>query len=200
MPDFPTLADAGGALALGYLLGSIPFGVLVTRLAGVGDVRTIGSGNIGATNVLRTGRRDLAAITLIADGLKGTLAVVIGIWIGGWLPPLAAAAGVFLGHLFPLWLDFKGGKGVATYLGALTAASPFSGVTFALAWLATASVTRMSSAGALAATLVALITLYSLEDTPTLIVFAGLTVLLWLRHVGNIRRIIAGSEPRFSLG
>jgi glycerol-3-phosphate acyltransferase PlsY len=200
MPDFATLTDAGGALAIGYLLGSIPFGVVLTRLAGVGDVRKIGSGNIGATNVLRTGRRDLAAVTLFLDGLKGTLAVLIGMWIGGALPPLAAAVGVFLGHLYPVWLNFKGGKGVATYLGALAAASPFAAVTFALGWLATASITRMSSVGALAATLVALITLYSLEDTPDLIVFGALAVLLWLRHAANIRRIVTGTEPRFNLG
>src|SRR6476646_9168563 len=106
MPDFPTLADAGGALALGYLLGSIPFGVLFTRLDGIGDVRKVGSGNIGATNVLRTGRRDLAAATLLADALKGTLAVLIGVWIGGW-GPLSGALGAFLGHLFPLWIGFR---------------------------------------------------------------------------------------------
>ena len=195
MPDFPTLADAGGALALGYLLGSIPFGVLFTRLAGVGDVRAIGSGNIGATNVLRTGRRDLAAATLVADGLKGTLAVLIGMWIGGW-GPLAGALGAFLGHLFPLWIGFRGGKGVATYLGALVAVSPWSAVNFALAWLAVASVSRRSSAGALAATLVTLVSLYSLDQFAEAYVFGVMTVLLWIRHADNIRRLVAGTEPR----
>ena len=111
MPDFPTLADIGGALAIGYLLGSIPFGVIFTRLAGFGDIRTIGSGNIGATNVLRTGQRGLAAATLVADGVKGAVAVLIGLWIGGEWPPLAAAVGAFVGHLFPLWLDFKRRQG-----------------------------------------------------------------------------------------
>jgi glycerol-3-phosphate acyltransferase PlsY len=195
MPDFSTLADAGGALAIGYLLGSIPFGVLITRLAGVGDVRNVGSGNIGATNVLRTGRRDLAAITLVADGLKGALAVVIGISIGGW-GPLAAATGAFLGHLFPLWIGFKGGKGVATYFGAVTAASPWAGILFAMSWLGAASVSRYSSLGALVASLVALVALYSLDDSAGLAVFGALTVILWIRHAGNIRRLFSGTEPK----
>jgi len=195
MPDFPTLADAGGALALGYLLGSIPFGVLFTRLAGIGDVRRVGSGNIGATNVLRTGRRDLAAATLLADALKGTLAVLIGVWIGGW-GPLAGALGAFLGHLFPLWIGFRGGKGVATYLGALVAISPWSAVNFAVAWLAVASLSRRSSAGALAATVVTLISLYALDQIAEAYVFGAMTALLWARHAENIRRLVTGTEPR----
>jgi glycerol-3-phosphate acyltransferase PlsY len=195
MPDFPIWADAGGALAIGYLLGSIPFGVVLTRLAGVGDVRRIGSGNIGATNVLRTGRRDLAAATLIADALKGTLAVLIGVLIGGW-GPAAGALGAFLGHLFPIWLNFRGGKGVATYLGALIALSPWSAVIFAIVWLGVATVSRWSSLGALTATLVTLVSLYSLSQNNALIVYAVMTALLWFRHAENIRRLVAGTEPR----
>jgi glycerol-3-phosphate acyltransferase PlsY len=199
MLDFPTLADIGGALAIGYLLGSIPFGVVFTRLGGAPDVRTIGSGNIGATNVLRTGRRGLAGATLVADGAKGAVAVLIGLWIGGEWPPLAAAVGVVLGHIFPLWLDFKGGKGVATYLGALIAADPFAAAIFAMAWLAVATVSRRSSAGALAATVVTLVTLFSDADDvyDTFIVFSALTVLIWIRHADNIRRLISGTEPSF---
>jgi glycerol-3-phosphate acyltransferase PlsY len=195
MLNLPVWAGAGLALAIGYLLGSIPFGVVVTRLAGVGDVRTIGSGNIGATNVLRTGRRDLAAATLIADALKGTLAVLVGTWIGGY-GPAAGALGAFLGHLFPVWLGFRGGKGVATYLGALAAINLWAGLAFAIAWLAVAAITRISSLGALAASLVALIALYAFGQLVEAAVFAGMTVLLWIRHAENIRRLVAGTEPR----
>src|SRR5439155_12697636 len=124
----------------------------------------------------RTGRRDLAAATLLADALKGTLAVLIGMWIGGW-GPLAGALGVFLGHLFPLWIGFRGGKGVATYLGALVAISPWSAVIFAIAWLAVASISRWSSLGALAASLVALVSLYSLDEIASVYVFAAMTAL-----------------------
>jgi glycerol-3-phosphate acyltransferase PlsY len=199
MPDLPLLADTGGALAIGYILGSIPFGLLFTRLGGAPDVRTIGSGNIGATNVLRTGRRDLAAATLIFDALKGVAAVLIGLWIGGGWPPLAGAVGVVVGHIFPLWLDFRGGKGVATYLGALIALDPFTASIFAMAWLAFASVSRRSSVGALGATIVTLITLYSVaeDNYDTFIVYCALTALLWVRHAENIRRLISGTEPRF---
>jgi glycerol-3-phosphate acyltransferase PlsY len=196
MLDLPVWAGAGLALIAGYLLGSVPFGVVITRLAGVGDVRTIGSGNIGATNVLRTGRRDLAALTLLADALKGTLAVFVGLWIGGAYGPAAGALGAFLGHLFPVWLGFKGGKGVATYLGALAALSPWSAVAFALAWLGVAAISRISSLGALAASLVALIALYASGQLVEAAVFAGMTVLLWIRHAENIRRLVAGTEPR----
>ncbi len=195
MPDFPIWADAGGALAIGYLLGSIPFGILITRFAGAGDLRQIGSGNIGATNVLRTGRRDLAAATLVADALKGTLAVVIATMLGGWAPA-AAALGAFLGHVFPIWLNFRGGKGVATYLGALIALSPWSAINFAIAWLAVASISRRSSAGALAATIVTLISLVSLDQHVEALAYAAMTVILWIRHAGNIQRLIAGTEPR----
>jgi glycerol-3-phosphate acyltransferase PlsY len=197
MPDVSIWAAAALALAIGYLLGSIPFGVVLTRLAGVGDVRKIGSGNIGATNVLRTGRRDLAALTLLADALKGTVAVLIGQWIlGGDVPAAAGALGAFLGHLFPVWLGFKGGKGVATYLGALVAISPWSAAVFAIAWLAVASVSRWSSLGALAASLATLVSLTLLDQRVAAVVFSAMTVLLWVRHSENIRRLLAGTEPR----
>jgi glycerol-3-phosphate acyltransferase PlsY len=195
MLNLPVWPGAGLALVVGYLLGSIPFGVVFTRLAGVGDVRAIGSGNIGATNVLRTGRRDLAAATLLADALKGSVAVLIGIWIAGY-GPAAGALGAFLGHLFPVWLGFKGGKGVATYLGALVAISPWSAVAFAVAWLGVALIARISSLGALVASLVALVALFALGQLVEAAVFAAMTVLLWVRHSENIRRLVAGTEPR----
>jgi glycerol-3-phosphate acyltransferase PlsY len=195
MLNLPAWAGASLALVVGYLLGSIPFGVVITRLAGVGDVRGIGSGNIGATNVLRSGRRDLAALTLVADALKGTLAVAIGIVIGGY-GPVAGALGAFLGHLFPVWLGFKGGKGVATYLGALIAIGPWAAFAFAVAWLAVAAVTRISSLGALAASLVAVVALFALGEPVAAAVFAAMTVLLFVRHADNIRRLVAGTESR----
>jgi glycerol-3-phosphate acyltransferase PlsY len=202
MLDFPAWADIGGAAAIGYILGSIPFGVVFTRLGGAPDVRTIGSGNIGATNVLRTGRKGLAAATLIADCLKGVVAVVIGMFlIGGDWPPLAAAAAVVVGHIFPVWLDFKGGKGVATYLGTLAFIDQtgFAAAIFIMSWLAFASVSRRSSVGALGASVVALITLFSEAGGvyDTFIVYIPITILLWIRHADNIGRLIHGTEPRF---
>src|ERR1700733_12183328 len=139
------------ALVLGYLLGSIPFGLLLTRLAGVGDLRGVGSGNIGATNVLRTGRRDLAAATLVLDALKGTVAVVLAHFLFGAEAALVAAIGAFFGHLFPVWIAFRGGKGVATFLGCLIGTAWPVALVFALAWLAIAALTRYSSAAALGA-------------------------------------------------
>src|ERR687893_2628802 len=136
------------AFVFGYLLGSIPFGLVLTRLAGLGDVRKIGSGNIGATNVLRTGRKGLAAATLLADALKGTLAVAIA-WQWGANTAILAALGAFLGHLFPVWLGFKGGKGVATFIGCLLGLKPTAALAFAGLWLTAAAVTRYSSAAAL---------------------------------------------------
>lgn len=142
------------ALILGYLFGSIPFGVLLTRLAGTRDLRTIGSGSIGATNVLRTGRKGLAAATLLGDALKGTFAVIVGGYIAGPNGAIVAALGAFLGHLFPLWLRFKGGKGVATYIGLLIGLLWPVAIAFCALWLVVALVTRYSSAAALIATLV----------------------------------------------
>jgi glycerol-3-phosphate acyltransferase PlsY len=183
------------ALAFGYLLGSIPFGVLVTRLAGVGDVRGIGSGNIGATNVLRTGRKGLAGATLLGDALKGTAAVLIA-W--RWGPNLAilAALGAFLGHLFPVWLGFKGGKGVATYLGCLLGLSPLAALAFAVIWLLVAFATRYSSLSGLVAGAATPFVLWLLGERQIAELFVLLTVLLMWTHRHNIARLRAGTEGR----
>ena len=183
------------ALAFGYLLGSIPFGLLFTRAAGLGDVRSIGSGNIGATNVLRTGNKKLAAVTLIFDILKGTAAVLIA-GIYGPDAAIAAGAGAFLGHLFPVWLGFKGGKGVATYLGVLIGLAWQMALLFAAVWLAVAFLLRYSSAAALAAAVVVPVTLYFLGHNLLALVFALMSALLFVRHRTNISRLLAGTETR----
>ncbi|MDO8534124.1 MAG: glycerol-3-phosphate 1-O-acyltransferase PlsY [Xanthobacteraceae bacterium] len=184
------------ALAFGYLLGSIPFGMLLTRLAGLGDIREIGSGNIGATNVLRTGNKWIAALTLACDVLKGTAAVVaIDIAFNRDLAILAGL-GAFLGHLFPVWLKFKGGKGVATYLGVLLGLCWPAVIAFGAVWLVAAALTRYSSLAGLVASLTMPFVLYALGRRPEAWLFALLTVLLWARHHANIRRLIAGTEPR----
>ena len=183
------------ALAFGYLLGSIPFGLLVTRAAGLGDVRRIGSGNIGATNVLRTGNKGLAALTLLLDALKGTAAVLVA---GRWGPDLAIVAGfgAFLGHLFPVWLGFKGGKGVATYLGVLIGLAWIGALVFAVVWLAVAFATRFSSLAALVAAVVTPIALYVLGHQDVALLFAVLSVIVFVKHRANIGRLVAGTETR----
>ena len=194
-----TLSPAVAALclALGYLLGSIPFGLLLTRAAGTADLRTIGSGNIGATNVLRTGRRDLAAATLLLDAAKAAVAFLIAtLWFHDEAAGLAATAGAVLGHLYPVWLGFKGGKGVATFLGGLIAACWPAALAFALVWLGVAATTRYSSASALAATVAAPLVAFVLGATETGFVFAVLAALVWIKHSANIRRLISGAEPR----
>lgn len=183
------------ALLFGYLLGSIPFGLLITRASGLGDIRSIGSGNIGMTNVLRTGRKDLAALTLLGDALKGTLAVLIA---GTWGTDMAIVAGLgaFLGHCFPVWLGFRGGKGVATYLGVTLGLFWPAGLFFAFVWIGTAALTRYSSLSALiasAATPGALVLLGHLRLAEAALL---MTVLLWWFHRGNIRRLVAGEESR----
>jgi acyl phosphate:glycerol-3-phosphate acyltransferase len=188
----PTLA---AALLFGYLLGTIPFGLILTRMAGLGDVRSIGSGSIGATNVLRTGRKGLAAGTLLGDALKGTVAVLAA---AHWGPDAAVCAGfgAFLGHLFPVWLKFKGGKGVATYIGVLLGLYWPAIPIFAVLWIATAFITRFSSLSALiasAATPLVLV-LYGQEQTAEL--FAAMTVLLFIAHRANIQRLLSGTEAR----
>jgi glycerol-3-phosphate acyltransferase PlsY len=183
------------ALGLGYLLGSIPFGVILTRFAGLGDIRAVGSGNIGATNVLRTGRKGLAAATLLGDGLKGTVAVVIGaLW--GPNTAILAALGAFLGHLFPVWLNFRGGKGVATFIGCLVGLKPIVALAFAAVWLAVAAVTRYSSLSALVASLLTPAALWGLGERQMAEIFVILTALLWWKHRENIRRLVAGTEGR----
>lgn len=183
-------------LALGYLLGSIPFGLLLTRSAGLGDVRSIGSGNIGATNVLRTGRKGLAAATLLLDALKGTAAILIAARLLGPEAALAAAAGAFLGHCFPVWLGFRGGKGVATYLGCLLAVDWRVFLIFAAAWLGTAAASRYSSASALIASAAAPIAFWFFDNGGAALVFAALSVVLWYNHRANIARLRAGTEGR----
>jgi len=184
------------AFVLGYLLGSIPFGLLLTRLAGTQDLRTIGSGNIGATNVLRTGRKSLAAATLIGDMLKGTVAVILAGYFGGPNAAMLAALGAFLGHLFPVWLKFKGGKGVATYLGVLLGLFWPGALVFALLWLATAFTSRYSSLSALVAAFVTPIFLWWFGHAALASLFAVLTLLLFYTHRENIKRLQAGTEGK----
>jgi acyl phosphate:glycerol-3-phosphate acyltransferase len=184
------------ALIIGYLLGSIPFGLILTRLAGTQDLRTVGSGNIGATNVLRTGRKGLAAATLLGDALKGTAAVVISGYFGGPNAAMLAGLGAFLGHLFPVWLKFRGGKGVAVYIGILLGLFWPSAIFFCLVWLATAFAFRYSSLAALAASLLAPIMLWAFGHIALAALSAILTALLFYMHRENIRRLRAGTESR----
>jgi glycerol-3-phosphate acyltransferase PlsY len=198
LPDPLSWSDAGpylAALALGYLLGSIPFGLILTRVAGLGDVRDIGSGNIGATNVLRTGSKGLAAATLLGDALKGTAAVLIGGRIGADAA-LVAGLGAFLGHLFPVWLGFRGGKGVATYLGVLLGMFWPAVLIFSAVWLALAWFTRYSSLAALIATLAVPVALYGFGRIQAAELFGVLTIGVWLKHHANIRRLLAGTETK----
>jgi acyl phosphate:glycerol-3-phosphate acyltransferase len=184
------------ALILGYILGSIPFGLILTKLAGTRDLRSIGSGNIGATNVLRTGRKGLAAATLICDALKGTVAVVISGYLGGPNAAMLAALGAFLGHLFPVWLKFKGGKGVAVYIGVLIGLFWPAAVVFCVMWLATAFTSRYSSLSALVASFITPIFLWWFGHAALASLFAVLTMLLFYMHRENIKRLQAGTEGR----
>ncbi len=181
--------------AVGYLLGSIPFGLVLTRLAGLGDVRSIGSGNIGATNVLRTGNKGLAALTLLLDGGKGAAAYLLGAMYGPDMAVLAGA-GAFIGHLFPIWLRFHGGKGVSTFLGVMLAANWPVGVLCCLTWLAVAAVLRYSSLAALIAALAGPGYAYWLGNWQIMELTAFMTVLIFVRHHQNIRRLFNGTEPR----
>ena len=197
LADSPALAIAA-SLVGGYLLGSIPFGLIATRLGGAGDIRKVGSGNIGATNVLRTGRRDLALITLLGDAGKGAVAVLVA---GALFSPLCAAlagGAAFLGHVFPVWLGFKGGKGVATFFGILFGIAWPVGLAAGATWIAMALVFRISSLAALtAAALAPLWFLLLHQATPArLWLAAGMAVLIFLRHEANIRRLLKGEEPR----
>src|SRR6516165_10762035 len=166
------------AFVIGYLLGSIPFGLILTSLAGTQDLRSIGSGNIGATNVLRTGHKGLAAATLLLDALKATFAVVVASWVFGRESELAAAAGAVLGHLYPVWLRFRGGKGVATFLGGLIGVAWPVAIAFAAVWLGVAALTRYSSAAALAATVASSLAAMSIGRNDVALIFAALTALV----------------------
>lgn len=210
MGDFSTvLADLTGgywgwgllALSIGYLLGSIPFGLLLTRAAGLGDVRTIGSGNIGATNVLRTGNKKLAAATLLLDALKGTAAVLVAERLGAThgiaiFASLLGGFGAFLGHLYPVWLRFKGGKGVATYIGVLFGVDVFAGIAFCLSWLVIAFATRYSSLAALLSSIILPIGLWLTDEVPLAMLSAIMSMLLVWKHGANIQRLRNGEEPK----
>ncbi|WP_095200128.1 glycerol-3-phosphate 1-O-acyltransferase PlsY [Mesorhizobium carmichaelinearum] len=183
------------ALVFGYLLGSIPFGLLLTRAAGLGDVRKIGSGNIGATNVLRTGNKGLAAATLLLDALKGTAAVLVA---GHFAPETAvwAGLGAFLGHLFPVCLGFKGGKGVATYLGVLIGLAWQVALIFAVVWLVMAFLFRFSSLAALTAAVVVPIALYFMSAPQIAVLFVVMSIIVFIKHRANISRLLAGTEGK----
>jgi acyl phosphate:glycerol-3-phosphate acyltransferase len=186
------------ALLLGYALGSIPFGLILTRLAGTEDLRSIGSGNIGATNVLRTGRKGLAAATLLLDALKGTAACLIGARLGGDAAALAGLAGLgaFLGHLYPAWLKFKGGKGVATYIGVLLGLMPLAALAFAVIWLIVAFISRYSSLSALVASAAMPVVAWAAGEPRTALLLIMLSVLVFWKHRPNISRLLAGTEGR----
>ena len=183
------------SFAVGYLLGSIPFGLILTRLSGRGDIRQIGSGNIGATNVLRTGSKGLAALTLVLDALKGTAAVLIGAQFGPYAA-IFAGLGAFLGHLFPVWLGLRGGKGVATYIGVALGLYWPAALAFCVAWLLVAVTTRYSSLAALVASAATVGALTLMAMWPLAVLFGLLTLLLYVRHAANIRRLMQGEETR----
>ena len=184
------------AFILGYLLGSIPFGLVLTKLAGTADLRSIGSGNIGATNVLRTGRKGLAAATLLLDPLKGTVAVIMSGYFAGAEAAMLAGFGAFLGHLFPVWLNFKGGKGVAVYIGILIGLFWPAAILFCVVWLAVAVITRYSSLSALIASVVTPIFLWWSEHPALAALFSLLTLLLIYKHRENIKRLVDRTEGK----
>ena len=198
MVTFDTLAEPLLTILLGYLLGSIPFGLVLTRLAGLGDVRAIGSGNIGATNVLRTGNKGLAAATLVLDGAKGAAAVLLAVAIWPDMPQLAPLAGLaaFFGHLFPVWLRFRGGKGVATLIGVVAALLWQAAIAVAVVWILALLLTRYSSVGGMAGAIAAPIAAFLLQRVDLAILFAGLALLVLWKHRANIGRLIRGTEPK----
>lgn len=187
------------AAAIGYALGSIPFGFLLTRLAGLGDVRKIGSGNIGATNVLRTGNKALALLTLLLDGGKGAAAVIAAQHFAPESVPFAAA-GAFLGHLFPVWLRFIGGKGFATFIGIMLALELKLGLACGATWLVVALTLRYSSLAALVSAALSAVYAYLLSGTSAALLAAGLAMLIFWRHADNISRLLEGSEPKIGSG
>ena len=203
--DWAAMPSYFAALALGYLIGSIPFGLILTRLAGTQDIRAIGSGSIGATNVLRTGRKGLAAATLLLDALKGTAAVLVMYRLWGHEQALIAGFGAFLGHLFPVWLRFKGGKGVATYVGILVGLAAIGAswiplVAFAAVWLAVAAATRYSSLSALVACAATPAVLWATGGEKEALLFLVLSVIVFIKHGSNIGRLIDGTEGKISFG
>ncbi|MET0531573.1 MAG: glycerol-3-phosphate 1-O-acyltransferase PlsY [Microvirga sp.] len=195
MSDEANMLYLLGALLLGYLLGSIPFGVIFTRMAGLGDIRNVGSGNIGATNVLRTGRKGLAAATLVGDALKGTVAVLIAAQWGAQFATIAAL-GAFIGHLFPVWLKFKGGKGVATFIGVLIGLNWVAALIFVAIWLGVAFASRYSSLSALIASAATPVALWLLGEPGMAAIMIILVALLWWKHSANISRLLDGTEGK----
>ncbi|EJC78866.1 acyl-phosphate glycerol 3-phosphate acyltransferase [Rhizobium leguminosarum bv. trifolii WSM2297] len=191
-----TLPVALAAAVIGYLFGSIPFGLILTRAAGLGDVRSIGSGNIGATNVLRTGNRKLAAATLLLDALKASAAAWVVGYVFGEEAAIIAGFFAFIGHLFPVWIGFKGGKGVATYIGTLLGVAPIMVVLFAAVWLAVAFTTRYSSLSALVAMLVIPVALWILGNEKVAAVMAIMTLISYWKHRANISRLMGGTESK----
>lgn len=187
------------ALVIGYLLGSVPFGVVLTRMFGAGDLRTIGSGNIGATNVLRTGRKGLAAATLVLDALKGAAAVLVAAQFG---PGMAILGGIgaFIGHLYPVWLKFRGGKGVATLLGIVTALDWPCGLVYAAVWLGLLAALRISSVAGMAAAIAAPLAMAWFGKFEYVLPLIGMALLVLWQHRGNIERLLAGTEPRVGSG
>ncbi|WP_416385193.1 glycerol-3-phosphate 1-O-acyltransferase PlsY [Sphingomonas sp. LY54] len=183
------------SLAVGYLLGSIPFGVLLTRMAGAGDLRAIGSGNIGATNVLRTGRKGLAALTLLLDGLKGTAAILL---VRAFYPGMEdiGAIGALIGHLYPVWLRFRGGKGVATLMGIMAALQWESALVYAVVWLGTLAITRYSSLAGMTAALLAPVAAAAFQRFDLALLYLGFGLLVFWKHRSNVERLLAGTEPR----
>jgi glycerol-3-phosphate acyltransferase PlsY len=192
----PGLATLAVAFVLGYLPGSIPFGFLLTRAAGLGDVRDIGSGNIGATNVLRTGRKSIAAATLLLDVAKGAAAVLIIGSFFGQAAAVCAGLGAFLGHVFPVWLNFKGGKGVATYLGVLIGLVWQAAAVFVLVWIAVAATTRISSLAAMIASVAAPIAVYAWGSPALAAAAAFMAAVILIKHRSNICRLLSGKELR----
>jgi glycerol-3-phosphate acyltransferase PlsY len=189
---FPALIAA----ALGYLSGSVPFGLILTRMAGLGDVRAIGSGNIGATNVLRTGNKGLAAATLVLDALKGTVPAFLAAHFLGVEGGVIAGFFAFIGHILPVWLGFKGGKGVATYIGVMLGLAPAMALLFALVWIASAVITRYSSLSALIATLAVPAVLWAAGDPKIAALASVMTIIAWIKHRENINRLLAGKESK----
>jgi acyl phosphate:glycerol-3-phosphate acyltransferase len=196
MTEWSAAPLLAAAALFGYLCGSIPFGLLLTRLAGTADIRSFGSGNIGATNVLRTGRKGLAAATLIGDALKGTAAVLVVAHFFAREFAFVAGAGAFLGHVFPVWLAFKGGKGVATYIGVLLALAWPAAIAFGLIWIAVAALTRYSSLAALIASAAAPFCLWAMGRLSEAALFAALTLILWFTHRANIARLLDRREGK----
>jgi acyl phosphate:glycerol-3-phosphate acyltransferase len=197
MPHLTSSWDTLALVAfLAYLLGSVPFGVVITRALGLGDLRAIGSGNIGATNVLRTGHKGAALATLLLDAIKGAVAVLLARWYAGEDAAQLAGLAAFLGHLFPVWLNFKGGKGVATFLGILIALSWQVGLAACATWALTAALSRMSSVAALVAAATSSVWVMVFHSGRMLLLIVILTILIYLRHSANIARVRAGTEPK----